>query len=177
MLAATLEDSMSIEKFRLDRVKFLKCYCLNDEQVQAMRLDRSALEAMWAKHASAIADLEDAAEYVFQRLRQIPAVPSLKVRIKHPEHVIAKIIRKKQEKSDFDVSLNTNVEHSSDLIGIRALHLYQGSMAIHLRICEDNVGAARSTDRVPTGWGSGDGPESLPTDSRRLTSQSEGPTR
>ncbi len=116
---------MPIDEFGLDRGKFLKCHCLNEEQFQATGLDWSVLEAIWAKHASTIPELQATAEYVSQRLRELPAVHSLKVRIKHPEHVIAKIIRKKQEICDFDVSLETYSEHITDLIGIRALHLFK----------------------------------------------------
>lgn len=113
------------EKIQLDKKDFLLCHSFSDEEFKEAGLDWGLLEAICSSHTSNIPQLQTTADYISQRLRQIPAVHSLKVRIKHPEHLIAKIIRKKLDHPELQVTLENYPEFITDLIGIRALHLFK----------------------------------------------------
>jgi putative GTP pyrophosphokinase len=55
----------------------------------------------------------------------VTPVHSLKVRIKHPEHLIEKIIRKRSDAPDLNFDASSYETFITDLIGIRALHLFK----------------------------------------------------
>jgi ppGpp synthetase/RelA/SpoT-type nucleotidyltranferase len=61
-----------------------------------------------------------------------PAVHSLKYRVKDADHLIAKIIRKRILAPDRQISIDNYATEITDLIGVRAMHLYkQDWQAIH----------------------------------------------
>lgn len=65
--------------------------------------------------------LENIAKFISDTLRSADKVHSIRYRTKDPEHLLEKIIRKKK----FDVTSKNYLEKITDLIGIRALHLYK----------------------------------------------------
>jgi ppGpp synthetase/RelA/SpoT-type nucleotidyltranferase len=113
-------------QLRLDRKAFLRQYSLTAADFQKTTLDWQVLEHICALHTNDIPQLETTADYVSQRLRRVPAVHSLKVRIKHPEHLIEKIIRKKLGDPTFAIDAQNYKDIVTDLIGIRAMHLFKG---------------------------------------------------
>lgn len=59
-------------------------------------------------------------------------VHSVKSRLKEPEHVKEKIIRKKIKNSELDINMQNYKEIVTDLVGVRALHLFKEDWgAIH----------------------------------------------
>lgn len=70
-------------------------------------------------------DFEDTGNYISSRLRKVDAVHSLRFRVKDPEHLIEKIIRKKIENPDREISIDNYKTNITDLIGVRALHLFK----------------------------------------------------
>jgi len=72
-----------------------------------------------------LTELQTTATYVVERLQTVPAVHSLKSRIKDAEHLVAKIIRKKCEGHDIAVDCTTYEESITDLVGVRVLHLFK----------------------------------------------------
>lgn len=69
--------------------------------------------------------LEPTAVYLFNSLMTADNVHSVRYRIKDPEHLIEKIIRKKAENEASNITLENYKEEVTDLIGLRALHLYK----------------------------------------------------
>jgi putative GTP pyrophosphokinase len=104
---------------------FLKAYNVSNEVFEKCGMEWSVLQAIARHHIDASPELNTTASYITERLRAIPAVHSLKVRIKQPEHLIEKIIRKKANGSAKGIDVTSYQECVTDLIGIRALHLFK----------------------------------------------------
>jgi putative GTP pyrophosphokinase len=104
---------------------FLKTYNLENDVLDKTGLAPSNLEAIYSDHLSNTKTLETTADYIAARLRQVNEVHSLKIRIKDPEHLIEKIIRKKAADPTLDFTLDNYKERITDLIGVRALHLFK----------------------------------------------------
>jgi len=108
----------------MDEKDFLKTYRL-EELYKASRLEWSKLTAIDAHHRSNTHALESVAESVHKRLRQAPGVHTVRYRIKDPEHLIAKIIRKTAANPDNPITLDNYQTRISDLVGTRAIHLFK----------------------------------------------------
>ena len=76
-------------------------------------------------HALNIVELETTANDIAARLRRLPQVHSLKFRVKNPEHLAEKIIRKRIEDREREITLENYTATITDLIGVRALHLFK----------------------------------------------------
>ncbi len=98
---------------------------ISDEEFRQTELNAEALEQVYHRHCAGVADLEFAASYIAQRLQRLPMVHSLKTRVKDPSHLISKIIRKKLERPEEEIDLEKYDERITDLIGLRALHLFK----------------------------------------------------
>lgn len=109
----------------IDRTTFFKTYNLEEDVLDKTGLVWADLEAIYADHLSNTQTLESTADYVAARLRQVNEVHSLKIRIKDPEHLIEKIIRKKSDDPSLEFTLDNYREKVTDLIGVRALHLFK----------------------------------------------------
>ena len=114
---------MSASNF--DAARFLRENSLTPEQFAETALEWDCLLGICGKHAEASAALQTAASYISERLQTVAAVHSLKVRIKDPSLLLAKIIRKKLAKPELDFQTTTYEDLVTDLIGIRALHLFK----------------------------------------------------
>ncbi|HEY9401624.1 MAG TPA: hypothetical protein VIQ24_02940 [Pyrinomonadaceae bacterium] len=109
----------------IDSAAFLKTYNLEEDALSKTGLVWADLEAIYADHLDNTQTLESTADYVAARLRQVGEVHSLKIRIKDPEHLIEKIIRKKKDDPSLEFTLDNYREKITDLIGVRALHLFK----------------------------------------------------
>jgi putative GTP pyrophosphokinase len=103
--------------------EFLRKYRFSISEFKSTELEWSFLEEVCARHYANLQELQTTGEYILQRLRSVPAVHSLKIRIKEPEHLIAKIIRKKLDTPTREISIDNYETNITDLIGIKALHL------------------------------------------------------
>lgn len=65
------------------------------------------------------------ANAILETLRKVPEVHSLKMRLKDPKHLAKKIVRKVKERANFKPTVNNYRRLITDLIGIRALHLFK----------------------------------------------------
>lgn len=99
--------------------------CVTEEDFQKAGVPQETLLAIRDDHMSREAELTAAADSILSVLRQPPAVHSLKMRIKHPSHLVAKVVRKACDKPNVDFDVSTYADHITDLIGIRALHLFK----------------------------------------------------
>ena len=103
-----------LDKYRIDREKFLACG-LDWDELSKIAIDYDRFRP----------HVEPTAKYIADCLRQVDAVHSFSIRLKEPEHLIEKIIRKKLEDSSLDFSVENYRTNITDLIGIRALHLFK----------------------------------------------------
>jgi ppGpp synthetase/RelA/SpoT-type nucleotidyltranferase len=110
----------------MDKNAFLECHNFSPEEFESTGLQWSILQEIHDHHVAAFQELQTTARYITERLQRVPAVHSLMVRIKDPEHLIAKIVRKKLTTPDLTLDVATFEELITDLIGIRALHLFKG---------------------------------------------------
>lgn len=104
---------------------FLKKYNINSEEYKKTGLDWKELEKIYYDYKLIIPELESTAEFIFNNLRKLDKVHSVKFRVKDPEHLIEKIIRKKKLDDKSDVNLLNYKTEITDLIGLRVLHLFK----------------------------------------------------
>jgi ppGpp synthetase/RelA/SpoT-type nucleotidyltranferase len=83
------------------------------------------LAAIYEDHSSLREELEDTASFVATKLRRLPAVHSVRTRIKDPGHLVRKIVRKKLEDPSRVIGFANYKEEITDRVGIRALHLFK----------------------------------------------------
>ena len=120
---------MAVDKHSLDQKTFLAQYRFTAQDFERSALRWKDLVWIYTAHVEDIPELQATADYVSQRLRQLPAVHSLKIRVKDPEHLLAKIIRKKLEDPSREITTDNYPEQITDLIGIRAMHLFKEQWA------------------------------------------------
>lgn len=109
----------------IDQSEFFEKYRITREDFEATKLEWSGLKQIYDDYTSRCSTLEPTANEIATRLQQIEAVHSLKIRLKDPEHLIEKIIRKRRKDSSLDINIQNYREIITDLIGIRALHLFK----------------------------------------------------
>lgn len=85
------------------------------------------LKAIALDHAGKVTSLDEAASYLAKILQKCPQVHSVRWRVKDPEHLIEKIVRKRVIGSEKYLKINTEnyTEIVTDLIGVRVLHLFK----------------------------------------------------
>jgi ppGpp synthetase/RelA/SpoT-type nucleotidyltranferase len=84
---------------------------------------------------------ESVAEFVVKQIQSLKDVHSVRWRLKSPEHLLEKIIRKRCESNPSKKYLNISVKNYTsvvtDLIGVRALHLFKDQVfTIHEKVIE-----------------------------------------
>jgi ppGpp synthetase/RelA/SpoT-type nucleotidyltranferase len=99
------------------------------------------LTLIYDDHQSRIRQLEDTADFFVKSIQAFEGVHSVRWRVKSPEHLIEKIIRKRgaAEPSERYMSINVQNYHEvvTDLIGVRALHLFKDDcLVIHDQVSE-----------------------------------------
>lgn len=105
--------------------EFLTKYNVSKQQYVATGLVWSELEEIFADYEAYVSELLITGNLISDRLRQIKEVHSLKIRVKDSEHLIEKIIRKRIEEPDRQINLQSYKTEITDLIGVRALHLFK----------------------------------------------------
>ena len=72
-------------------------------------------------------DLEDAADLHARKLQRCAGIHAVRWRVKHPEHLMEKVVRKRVQGSDKYAAIDEGnfLSIVSDLIGLRALHLFK----------------------------------------------------
>ncbi|MDD5215118.1 MAG: hypothetical protein PHQ03_06230, partial [Methylococcales bacterium] len=108
---------------------FLKDNRISDEVWQKSECNWDLLQAIKEDYEKNISKFEDAATILVKEIQKISAVHSVRWRIKNTDHLLEKIIRKcadieRQEKYK-TISVENYQEVVTDLVGIRALHLFK----------------------------------------------------
>lgn len=106
--------------------KFLLKYNISANDFESTEIKWEDLESIYDNYIKEIPKLEDSATYIFQRLMKMNGIHSVRYRVKDAEHLIAKIIRKKIEIPSKETVTTDNYKSLiTDLIGVRALHLFK----------------------------------------------------
>lgn len=121
----------------IDKQQFFDTFGYSEEELKSLGLSWESLTSIHDDHDRRAQELLDTAQTVTTRLAQFPCVHSLKHRIKNSEHLIEKIIRKKHENPERDLSVESYRDQITDLVGVRALHLFKDDWAsIHKDILD-----------------------------------------
>lgn len=116
----------------INQSDFLSNFKISREQYRKTGLKWKDLSHIYEDHVSNSNLLEAAGNYIADMLRKTPGVHSVKQRIKDPEHLIEKIIRKKIDNAERQITIENYKTEITDLIGIRALHLFKSDwLGIH----------------------------------------------
>lgn len=116
----------------LDQSEFFDRYSLSKKEFRTTGLKWADLVAIHDLHAEQCETLRNTGEYAASRLRSLPAVHSVRMRVKEPEHVVEKIIRKTVARPSLKITPKNYTKKLTDLVGLRALHLFKGDwLAIH----------------------------------------------
>lgn len=117
----------------------------------------SGIQAVTDDYRKRQPDLQHVLRDVLERCTAMPRVHSVRARLKDPDHLAAKIIRKKVEKGK-EISLDNYLTEVTDLVGVRVLHLFKADWeSIH-----DEMKALWDTHEDPVAYyRDGDSPEYL----------------
>lgn len=138
--------------------EFLTANRISDADWEKASMSWGDLLAIYNDHVSRIRQLEDTADFFVKSIQSFASVHSVRWRVKDPEHLIEKIIRKRAEEPMneryVDISVANYHEIVTDLIGVRALHLFKDDcLAIHDQVVgmwdfhESPVSYVREGDR------------------------------
>jgi putative GTP pyrophosphokinase len=103
---------------------FLEKYNVRLSKYKACNLKWEELTKIFIDYKKFMSDLEPLPEFLSSILAKGPYVHAVKGRVKDPEHLIHKIIRKSIEEGYPYATLNNYKDVIKDLVGVRALHLF-----------------------------------------------------
>lgn len=114
----------------LDKLEFFQKYHINEESLSRNGIEWSTLQYIYEDFNIYSNIYETQGEFIANTLRNHDKVHSVKSRVKDPEHLIEKIIRKTQDRKnkygkDFKFTTHNYREEITDLIGIRAIHIFK----------------------------------------------------
>jgi putative GTP pyrophosphokinase len=107
----------------LEQSVFFQKYNLEPEYIKWAKRYWSGLISIYENYSQSKlqVQLEDLATAEAAKLRRGSKVHSIKVRVKDPEHLIEKLIRNR----DLDSIRGNYIDSVTDLVGLRALHLFK----------------------------------------------------
>src|SRR5699024_3190061 len=114
----------------LNQEDFLDKYNLSINDFEKYDINWNVLNDIYLDFVETKDRLEDSANLVAGMLRKQDKVHTVRTRIKDPEHLIAKLIRKtpdRQEKHgrDFQFTVDNYKMEITDLIGVRVIHIFK----------------------------------------------------
>lgn len=104
---------------------FLTKFNISEEDFLKTELKWPYLMQIKADYTDFIGELEPPAKYLVDIFHKVPDVHSVRYRIKSPDKLIAKIIRKRIENPAREITKENYKTELTDLIGIRILHLFK----------------------------------------------------
>lgn len=109
----------------LTQKDFFEKYNININTFQEAGLNWKDLEIIYDDYLKFKEELEPTAIMLFNKLMKSKKVHSVRYRIKDPEHLIEKIIRKRVENNTSYITIENYKEQLTDLLGLRVLHLFK----------------------------------------------------
>lgn len=122
---ATAPGAPAFPRLDWTRAAFLGTCGVSEADVEAAGIGWEELAEIHDHHRARASSLETAAQGVIQELQRREAVHSVRVRVKDPRGLIRKVIRKRTGEGAKDVRFANYTELVTDLVGVRALHLYK----------------------------------------------------
>lgn len=111
---------------------------LTETEFSALGLQWDDLKAIERDYEKLRPTMDSVGRFVIDQMIGSPAIHSLNYRLKEPEHLVKKIIRKRIETPDRVITFANYREEITDMVGIRALHLFKEDwQGIHRYICEN----------------------------------------
>lgn len=109
---------------------FLNKYHIINEEISCNKINWKVMENIYDDFISYKDTYETQAEFIASTLRNHKKIHSVKSRVKDAERLIEKIIRKTQNRKekygeDFQFSVENYKDEITDLIGIRAIHIFK----------------------------------------------------
>ena len=115
--------------------EFLKRFNISESEFTRTKLKWTDLLKIHENHSSKERGQLNISNFIFEILSELDTVHSIRRRIKDPEHLIEKIIRKTLDKPEIEITTENYSEKITDLIGVRVLHLYKEDwLEIHNKI-------------------------------------------
>jgi putative GTP pyrophosphokinase len=108
-----------------DRAVFLSTYNLPPDAIEKCGLSWELLDTIAARYGERRKALHVSAASLAEQLRQAREVHSVRVRIKEPDHLVAKILRKTLERPHIGITDENYASRITDLLGLRVLHLFK----------------------------------------------------
>ncbi|MDR7002828.1 hypothetical protein [Neobacillus niacini] len=114
---------------------FFKTYNIDEKEFNEAGLVWPEVIQIYKDYLEFIPTLKAATSPLLSILQSHPDVHSVRTRVKNPEHLVEKIIRKtiskKKQNPDYKITVGNYRTEVTDLLGIRVLHLYK-DQAIHI---------------------------------------------
>ncbi|TVR56326.1 MAG: hypothetical protein EA426_13820 [Spirochaetaceae bacterium] len=105
--------------------EFFQKYRISAEAFREAGLSWQTLVNITDDYARITPALENVGRYIVEAILKCPRVHSIKYRLKDPEHLIEKIIRKTIHDPSRNITAENYRQSITDLVGIRALHLFK----------------------------------------------------
>lgn len=107
--------------------EFLERNIISQEVWDKANISIECLSEIDTDYRKQINHLNESAEFLAKVLQKSKQVHSVRWRVKDPEHVLEKIIRKKASGSEKykDISVKNYADLITDLVGVRVLHLFK----------------------------------------------------
>lgn len=123
----------------MDRASFLIRNKITEDQWARVSISWDDLLVIYRDYIERVRQLEGTAEFVVKTIQSFKGVHSVRWRVKDPEHLLEKIIRKQCEDKPAKKYLSISVDNYhrvvSDLVGVRALHLFKDDVfEIHQKV-------------------------------------------
>lgn len=116
-------------KISKENQQFLESMNINPERVKIIDLDIQILIDIAKDYDSTETqeELLDSAELIAKKIQRCKQVHSVRWRVKDTSHLIEKIIRKKEARSEkyLDINISNYKSKIDDLIGVRAIYLFK----------------------------------------------------
>ena len=116
------------KSFKID--EFIEKYPYVEKIIEENNIDVETLKDIYNDFIDYEVSYENQADFIANILRSQPMIHSVKSRIKEPNRLIEKIIRKTEDRKskygeDFQFTLDNYKNEINDLIGIRVIHIFK----------------------------------------------------
>ena len=112
-----------------NKAAFFAKYNILEKQYKKTKLNWSDLEKIYQDYENRIPHLNSIGLSISNALQTQSGVHSVRYRVKEPEHLIEKIIRKHIENPNRGINLGNYDKEITDLVGVRAIHLFKSNWA------------------------------------------------
>ncbi len=120
------------------KTELLNRFSITEEDLFKVGLNWSELKKIEKEYEKLRPTFDSVGRFVIDQMIDSPAIHSLNYRLKATDHLIEKIIRKRLESPERIISRENYRDEVTDLVGIRALHLFKEDwQGIHKYICEN----------------------------------------